>query len=317
MNLNKENQPERRSLAFLEKLPDAVGPNFWEHSLGRVLAWSEYGDPAGFPVFYYHGWPSSRLQARLAHHLAAERGLRIIGMDRPGMGKSTFIQGRLLGDWPGMMAGFADYLGIEKFGQLGISGGGPYVLACAAAIPERLAASAVLAGMVPLPMLGCGRNGLHPMYRALIPLGKLPAPLFTAGFRASSFACRADPLRFPMSLFLKTFAEEDRAILHQSPDVWKVTTASYNEGVCGVAGGRGILADAELYLLDPGIDAGAITHPIAYWHGDEDKNIPLSFVRELTAKMPGSSLQVASRLGHFSLAVHRAEDALNYIRERV
>lgn len=313
----RESVPKRRSLAFLNDLPEVTPPQFWEYSAGKVLAWSEYGDPSGFPVFYYHGWPSSRLQARLAHHLAVKRGLRIISMDRPGMGKSSFMPGRVLSDWSGMMEGFADHLSIEKFAQLGVSGGGPYVLMCAAKIPDRLAASAVLAGMVPLPMLECGISGLHPMYRMLIPLRKLPAPVFTAGFWASSFASKADPLQFPMSLFLRSFAEEDRAILHENRNVWKVTTASYNEGVCGAAGGQGVLADAEIYLLNPDLDPGKITHPIAYWHGDEDKNIPAEFVQELTANMPSSCLEIAPGLGHFSLAVHRAEDALNFIRERV
>ena len=70
-------------LEFLRNLPPAEEPRFWEISPGRRLAWNEYGAPDGFPVMYYHGWPSSRLQARLAHHLALERGLRIVAMDRP------------------------------------------------------------------------------------------------------------------------------------------------------------------------------------------------------------------------------------------
>ena len=53
-------------------------------------------------------------------------------MDRPGMGKSTLVRDRKLEEWPGLVARFADHLGIAKFGQLGVSGGGPYVLACAA-----------------------------------------------------------------------------------------------------------------------------------------------------------------------------------------
>lgn len=302
-------------LDFLENLPPASEPHFWEYSPGLSLAWNEFGDPSGKPVFYYHGWPSSRLQARLAHHLAAERGLRLIAMDRPGMGKSTLVRGRLLEDWPGLMARFADHLGIEKFGQLGVSGGGPYVLACAAMIPERLTRSAVLAGMVPLPLLGHGRRGLHPLYRMLIPLRKMPAPLFTVGFHAAAIGCKCRPDVPPMSLLLRSLSDEDRAIILGIPGIWNVLTKSFTEGVCGSSGGQGVMTDAEIYLRMPGFKAEENTHLIRYWHGTDDKNIPISLVERLCEILPHAELETVDGLGHFSLAVLRAGAALDDLKE--
>ena len=304
-------------LEFLEKLPPVSEPCFWEYAPGLSLAWNEFGDPDGAPVFYYHGWPSSRLQARLAHHLAAERGLRLIAMDRPGMGKSTLIRDRKLDDWPGLMERFADYLGIEKFGQLGVSGGGPYVLACAAMIPERLSRSAVLAGMVPLPLLGQGRRGLHPLYRMLIPLRKLPAPFFTVGFHAAACACKCRPDVLPMSLLLRSLAKEDRAIILGIPGIWEVLSKSFTEGVCGTSGGQGVMTDAELYLRMPGLKVEENIHPIRYWHGRDDKNIPISIVERLCEILPHAELEAVDGLGHFSLAIHRADAALAYLKVHV
>lgn len=301
-------------LPFLDNLPPAPEPEFWEHAPGLSLAWNEFGAPDGAPVFYYHGWPSSRLQARLAHHLAAERGLRLIAMDRPGMGKSTLIRDRKLEDWPELMGRFADHLGIAKFGQLGVSGGGPYVLACAAMIPDRLTRSAVLAGMVPLPLLGHGRRGLHPLYRMLIPLRKLPAPLFTLGFHAAAFACKCRPDVPPMSLLLQSLAEEDRAIMLGVPGIWDVLTKSFTEGVCGPSGGQGVMTDAEIYLRMPGFGVEANAHSIRYWHGADDKNIPISLVERLCEILPHAELEAVDGLGHFSLAVLRAEAALDYLK---
>jgi pimeloyl-ACP methyl ester carboxylesterase len=299
---------------FLKDLPPVPEPEFWEHAPGLSLAWNEFGAPDGAPVFYYHGWPSSRLQARLAHNLAAERGLRIIAMDRPGMGKSTLIRDRKLEDWPELMGRFADHLGIAKFGQLGVSGGGPYVLACAAMIPERLTRSAVLAGMVPLPLLGHGRRGLHPLYRMLIPLRKLPAPLFTLGFHTAALACKCRPDVSPMSLLLQSLAEEDRAIILGIPGIWDVLTKSFTEGVCGPSGGQGVMTDAEIYLRMPGFGAEQNTHAIRYWHGADDKNIPISLVERLCEILPRAELEAVDGLGHFSLAVLRAEAALDYLK---
>jgi pimeloyl-ACP methyl ester carboxylesterase/ribosomal protein S18 acetylase RimI-like enzyme len=299
-------------LGFLENLPPAGEPRFWEISQGRRLAWNEYGDPQGQPVMYYHGWPSSRLQARLAHHLARERGLRLIAMDRPGMGRSTLERGRSLDSWPELMERFADHLGIGKFGQLGVSGGGPYVFACAAKIPERLSGSAVLGGMVPVDGLECGVGGLHLAYRTLIPFRKLPAGIFTPVFRAAALGSRLKPGSPPLSWALRTVGEEDRRLMLDFPDVWSVMTQSFEEGV-STHGGPGVMTDAEIYFQPLSVDLAEVRHPIRYWHGGDDRNIPLEMVREFTGKMPGAELMVDEPLGHFSLVMRRAPAALDYL----
>jgi pimeloyl-ACP methyl ester carboxylesterase len=301
-------------LEFLQNLPPAEEPRFWEISPGRRLAWNEYGDTDGFPVMYYHGWPSSRLQARLTHHLARERGLRIVAMDRPGMGHSTFEPGRTLDSWPELMERFADALEIGKFGQLGVSGGGPYVLACAARIPGRLTGSAVLSGAVPLTELRHGPLGLHLLYRMLIPCRKLPAWVFSGLFRIASIASRCQPVWPPMSWLLRTLAAEDRRLLLDFPEVWAVITKSFQEGVCG-GGGRGVMADAEIYFQRLTIDLANLRHPIRYWHGGEDRNIPEELVREFTGKIAGAELVEDEEMGHFSLVLRRAPAALDYLAE--
>lgn len=314
-SIRGSSSPHPKDLPFLANPPPVPEPEFWDYAPGQRLAWNEFGAPDGAPVFYYHGWPSSRLQARLAHHLAKDRGLRLIAMDRPGMGKSTLVRDRKLEDWPELMGRFADHLGIAKFAQLGVSGGGPYVLAGAAMIPDRLTRSAVLAGMVPLPLLGHGRRGLHPLYRMLIPMRKLPAPLFTGLFRVASLICQARPDKLPVSLLLSSLAGEDRNIILGHPDIWGVLTKSFTEGVCGSSGGQGVMTDAEIYLRMPGFSTAGVTHPIRYWHGSDDKNIPLSLVQQLCEILPHAELDAVAGLGHFSLAVLRAADALDYLAE--
>src|SRR5688572_6695284 len=117
---------------------------------GRKLGYGDYGDPQGEPVFFFHGWPSSRFHGKLLHEGARERGLRVIAPDRPGIGLSDPLPGRGFGTWPGDVAGLADALGFGTFRLFGISGGCPYTLATAAALPERVRAAAVLCGAPPL-----------------------------------------------------------------------------------------------------------------------------------------------------------------------
>jgi pimeloyl-ACP methyl ester carboxylesterase len=98
---------------------------------GRALGYAEYGDPGGTPVFFFHGSPGSRLQRHPDASIASELGTRIITIDRPGYGLSDFQPERTLLDWPADVAQLADALHIERFAAIGLSGGGPYLLACA------------------------------------------------------------------------------------------------------------------------------------------------------------------------------------------
>ena len=300
-------------MEFLRHPPPAAEPRFWDYAPGQRLAWNEFGDPDGAPVMYYHGWPSSRLQARLTHHLASDRALRIVAMDRPGMGKSTYLPGRRLDVWPEMMEGFADSLGIGRFGQLGVSGGSPYVLACAAKIPHRLTKSAVLAGAVPLGE--CRLHGLHPLYRILIFLrNRMPCAAFSAVFRLAELATRLNPARPPMSWLLRSVSGEDRRVLLANPDLWAVIVKSFQAGVHD-ARGRGVMGDANIYFERLNFDFQDISHPIRYWHGADDRNIPLELVQEFVGKIPHAQLEIVDDLGHFSLVIHRASAALDYLAE--
>lgn len=106
---------------------------------GRALAYMEWGAPDGYPTFYFHGTPSSRLEGALADAAAKRFSLRLIAIDRPGQGLSTFQNGRRFRDWPRDVCELADALHIPEFGVAGHSGAGPYLFACGALIsPQRV-----------------------------------------------------------------------------------------------------------------------------------------------------------------------------------
>ncbi|MEM9246502.1 MAG: alpha/beta hydrolase, partial [Cyanobacteria bacterium P01_F01_bin.153] len=104
----------------------------------RQLAYAEYGDPNGHPVFYFHGGGTSRLEPLLlGDEVLIRLGLRIIAPDRPGIGRSHFQPNRGFSDWTEDVIRLADTLGLSKFSVLGVSAGGGYVAVCAAKIPHR------------------------------------------------------------------------------------------------------------------------------------------------------------------------------------
>src|SRR4051794_1048323 len=134
---------------------------------GRTVAVDESGAPDGHPVFFFHGWPASRLQGAGFSVEAPELGLRILSPDRPGIGLSTPQPARRLLDWPPVVRELARQLGFERFSLMAVSGGGPYALATAFALPECVEATVVTSGAPPLGP-GSDLEGLLPVYRLLL-----------------------------------------------------------------------------------------------------------------------------------------------------
>ena len=112
-------------------------------SHGRKLAFAEWGEPDGKPVFFFHGTPLSRVWCPDDAATKAA-GVRLIAIDRPGIGGSDVLEARTYGDWPADVVAVADALGIGRFAVIGLSAGGPYAAACAALIPARLTGVAIV-----------------------------------------------------------------------------------------------------------------------------------------------------------------------------
>jgi pimeloyl-ACP methyl ester carboxylesterase len=116
----------------------------------RKLSFAEFGDLEGKPIFHFHGGGGSRLGGKLYAKNAFQQNIRFITIDRPGIGNSDFKKDRKLLDWPNDVIELANFLKIEKFAVNGYSAGGPYALACAYKILDRLTACSVICGSGPL-----------------------------------------------------------------------------------------------------------------------------------------------------------------------
>ncbi|KAF2123002.1 Alpha/Beta hydrolase protein [Lophiotrema nucula] len=129
---------------------------------GRKIGYAQYGSPTGKAILYQHGLPGSRLEGAIFHELGLELGARLICPDRPGYGWSSPQPNRKLLDHPKDMEYLADHLQLKEYSVLGISGGGPYALACAYALPrEKLKSVAIVVGLGP-PDIGMkGAQALH------------------------------------------------------------------------------------------------------------------------------------------------------------
>lgn len=261
---------------------------------GRRLGFAEYGDPAGQPVLYFHGTPSSRLlhpDPEITHSL----GARLMILERPGFGLSDFQPCRSLLDWPDDVVEAADQFGFNRFAVVGPSGGGPYVAACAYRIPERLTVAAMVSSGGPVEMPG-STEGMPRVRRAGAAIGRhapwLLRPLIWL---------LQNPGRNPRRFFERYTVhnlEPDRALLGR-PQFRDMLQSSYAESAR--QGIRGFAWEVRLVAGPWGFRLEDIPMTVDLWHGDQDTSTPLSIAQFMAGALPSCRTHFLAGEGHFLL----------------
>ncbi len=258
---------------------------------GRTLAYAEYGASSGNALFYFHGGADSRLEARFLAKPAERAGVRLIGIDRPGMGRSPFQAGRRLLDWPDDVVELADALQIDRFAVVGISGGGPYALACVYKIPDRLIACGIVGGEWHNKHVFSFLTQFLP-WLVIPPLGYF--------FRDEEHARKA------MLRLTPHFPETDRKSL-ALPEITDLLTASFVEAFR--QGVKGPAYDGMVVRRPWGFGLEAITFPRLYlWHGELDRDVPVAMGRAVADRLAHCKATFYPAEGHISLIVNHREE---------
>ena len=277
---------------------------------GGVVAVSEYGSPSGAPVFFCHGWPSSRTMAELTDAAARELNLRIISPDRPGIRNSTLQPGRKLLDWPPLLEELADTMSIREFRVLGISGGAPYALAAGWAMPERVRAVAVVSSAPPITDLA-NRNGLLPLYRWLLFFYPRHRELLRYSFHvARPFLSVKVPLRF-RPLLLKLLQPCDANVMR---DIAAFEACFESQRQAWRASADGLMIDAEIYANPWGFDPETIRIPVRLWHGKRDRSFHWWLAKSFSNRLPRCQLRLVENEGHYSLPIRHMRDILDDLK---
>jgi pimeloyl-ACP methyl ester carboxylesterase len=263
---------------------------------GRRMGYSEYGAPNGHPVFFFHGFGTSRVICPPDESPALELGLRLIAVDRPGIGLSDPLPGRSLLDWPVDVAGLADTLGIGSFSVIGWSGGGPYALACGHALPDRVAAIGLVSS--PAPLTGTPESGyLRRLDRhAVRAAHKAPWVIRLAMWHWGR-PQRRDPTRF-FETSVADMCAADQAILSE-PELRDRMIA--NSAELYRQGGRGMYDEALVLARPWGFQVSEVRVPVFVWHGALDETVPLAMADYLASELPAAHVNVHSEEGHHLL----------------
>jgi pimeloyl-ACP methyl ester carboxylesterase len=266
---------------------------------GRLLRAYDTGPPdARLTVAWHHGTPNVGRPPEPLFATSGRLGIRWIGYDRPGYGTSTRHPGRDVASAAADAAAVAEALGVERFGVMGHSGGGPHALACAALLPERVTAVVAAASLAPF-----GAAGLE-WFTGMAPSGEASLRAALAGRetkeRHEASAPEGDP----------GFVEADLVSLRGDWSWFgRIVEA-------GLANGPDGLVDDDLAYVSPwGFDPGDVEAPTLLLHGASDRVVPASHSRWLAARIVKAEHWLRPKDGHISI-LREAPAALEWLVER-
>lgn len=261
---------------------------------GRVVGFREYGDRDGLPVICFHGTPGSRFMFQLADEFSRSAGLRLIAPERPGYGMSTLLKHRALADTALDMDALADALGLARFAVAGVSGGGPFAVACAALLRERVLAMALVSPVGPMAGPECPSSigtGHYLAFRVLPDLPLLYRGLFSVGRLAFHYAPG-----LIYGFILSRSAPSDWPILSRG-EVRRNLIRGIREGVR--PGVSGALEEMRIFARPWNIPFQAIRCRSVLWQGTADRNVSARAAFHLGTLIPRCDIRRLEGAGHY------------------
>ena len=275
----------------------------------RRLGIAEYGPPTGRPVLWFHGTPGARRQIPPRGRAAAEeRGVRIVAIERPGIGGSTAHLYERVADWVDDVEEVAECLGLGRFGVVGLSGGGPYALACASQLPDRVVAAAILGGVAPAVGEDAAPGGLVSLAPYAEPLVALWRRPLGRGLHRLLRGILPWSEQF-MNQFFKLMPPGDQE-LYSEPAMREMFLDDFVRGSRDQM--QSVVSDIILFGRPWGFSLGEIRTPVRFWHGDSDNIVPLSHGEHMAARVSDSQLRVRPGEGHLG-TLAAAEEVLDAI----
>ena len=256
----------------------------------------ELGDPDGFAVVLHNGTPCARLMPEWWHAPARERGLRMIGIDRPGYGNAPAEPNRSLRSVADGTAAVMNDLGVDRFAVIGVSGGGPYALACGAFLPDRVAAV----------ISGAGSSGFDPLLDSAqftpeeLELTRAQALRPTAAGRralARFYDAAVESMRSAdVDGFMSSVGEDPAAATPEQRATAGYVLEAIQEAVR--PGREGWLDDGLAMFRPWGFEPADVLQPVAVWHSEDDPLVAFEHGRRLVAAIPHAQPFLVDGLGH-------------------
>lgn len=265
-------------------------------------------------LVFHHGTPGWGHPTRPVLAACADRGVRVVGVTRPGYADSSPRPGRDVAAIAADVEAVAHLLSLGRFLVAGASGGGPHALATAALLPDRVVAAASISGAGPYGvdgldfLAGMGQDNLDEFGAALDGAEALRAYMEAdlpqmVGVSAQELAAAMASELPPVDAAQVTGALAEDLTEHFSRGL--------EHGIAG-------WFDDDMAFLQPwGFDLAALAAiPVAVWHGGQDMFVPPTHGTWLAENIPGASAHLMPEHGHLSILTghigHIIDDLLTH-----
>lgn len=266
----------------------------------RQLGYAQFGASDGLPVVAFSGTPGSRWFSAFFHDTARESGYSVLSLERPGYGRSDPVTERRLHQWPSTVREATEALGIDEFGIVAFSGGGPHALACGIEIPDRVTA-------ISLASPACRPAGFeNRRYRAVLWLARnapwLLSPLCSA---MAGLSRHGDPEQIAANYIGAAVSDTDVA---DGVTAGEIAYSDFLEAFRN--GPRGTVAELRLLAASWELDLAQIDVPVECWHSDADDEVPLSAARSLCDEIPTAAVHTLNGYHHGEVLVRYRKQLL-------
>lgn len=289
---------------------------------GRTLGYAEYGKATDFPLLYFHGYPSSRLEGLGFGKWPETHGVRLIVPDRPGFGLSSYQPNRQILDWPADVEALVSHLGLSRFAILGCSGGGPYAIACAYLLPAHMvSAVGVMAGAPPWI---AGIKDVT-VSRKLLSCAAIHCPgtlemVLNSFLIVLRWAMESGPVTKWLDNWIDSMKREKGANKQQDTKEESLSTEEARERMLitsfeAFAQGPGAaVQEARLLSQDWGFRFQDVSYGgIRIWHGTKDLNAPIDMVRYMVKRLPRPVFHELEE-DHYTMGHHLEAAIVDLIR---
>jgi len=265
---------------------------------GRQLCYAEYGDPEGVPVMLIHGSPGHRLFWKYFPEFPFLSGMRFIAIDRPGYGMSDFKKDITFTDLADDIVALANSLKIDRFSIIGVSGGGPYTLACAWKIPERLEKVIVISTMGPLVpnvIKTTGRTN-----RIVFQITKYAPWLMRLNMKMLSAMQNKNADKYIRRMTYKLSGSDKIAIMKKP--VRNALMSMFGEATQN--GSDGYAQDVINVSRPWPFDLSEIKKEVHVWQPEDDTSTPPAVARHLKSVIPKCHIHYVPNAGHLWMIEH-------------
>jgi pimeloyl-ACP methyl ester carboxylesterase len=278
---------------------------------GRDLGFAVYGPESGQPVLYFHGTPSSRLEPLLLNAfdvdveaLLHSVQIKLIAVDRPGMGLSTFhAKGNFI-SFTEDVKQLLDSLSVSSCPVLCWSGGGPYALAMAHQYTFITEVYILCGFSRRFDKEVFNQMGFNKWYFRLAKY----APRF---LKTAMNILRKKKIKHFVPQKLSGLAYVDYELLKDLSHLQAVAEATLKEACRN--GAAGAVYEAQTYFNDLGFLLSAIQQPVQYWWGSLDMSVSRMHAEAVEQNVPNAIMHYRDNEGHLSLYIKGFKEVLQLL----